>query len=300
MSAVIYLCNEAEYVTGFLTLLTQHLSERFAQYELIFVDDASCDGSLDNVRHFLKELKEEPPATIVHLSVKRGLESAMNAGTDIAVGDFVYEFDTMQTPWPPEMIGRAYDTCLSGNDIVSVSPAKNRNAGVSFFYRLFNHASHSRYALRTDVFRLLSRRAINRVRSINIQLKYRKASYATCGLKLKTLVYTGQAPKLNQPHRFSHAVDALILYTDLASRATFAVACIMLACMVVALVYTLSVFFGSSIHPTPGWTTTMLLLTGGFFGIFLVLSIVLKYLSLLIDLTFRRPVYLVESVEKLS
>ena len=44
----------------------------------------------------------------------------------------------------------------------------------------------------------------------------------------------------------------------------------------------------------------MLLLSGGFFGVFLVLTIVVKYLSLLVGLVFRRQKYLVESVEKLQ
>lgn len=43
----------------------------------------------------------------------------------------------------------------------------------------------------------------------------------------------------------------------------------------------------------------MLVLTLGFFGVFLILAIVLKYLSLLVDLVFRHQKYLVESVEKL-
>ena len=72
----------------------------------------------------------------------------------------------------------------------------------------------------------------------------------------------------------------------------------MLAGTLVELFYTLTVYLGGG-QPIEGWTTTMLVLTLGFFGVFLILAIVLKYLSLLVDLVFRHQKYLVESVEKL-
>ena len=50
----------------------------------------------------------------------------------------------------------------------------------------------------------------------------------------------------------------------------------------------------------PGFTTTMLVLTGSFFGVFAILTIIIKYLSLLVNLIFKKQRYLVESIEKIS
>ena len=44
----------------------------------------------------------------------------------------------------------------------------------------------------------------------------------------------------------------------------------------------------------------MFVLTVGFMGMFGVLTIVIKYLSLLVDLVFRHQKYLVESIEKIQ
>lgn len=44
----------------------------------------------------------------------------------------------------------------------------------------------------------------------------------------------------------------------------------------------------------------MFVITVGFAGLFAVLTIVVKYLSLLLNLTFRQQKYLVESIEKLQ
>jgi polyisoprenyl-phosphate glycosyltransferase len=40
--------------------------------------------------------------------------------------------------------------------------------------------------------------------------------------------------------------------------------------------------------PVEGFTTTMLVITGSFFGVFAILAIIIKYLSVLVDLIFLR------------
>ncbi len=299
VSAVIYLGEERQHAYAFLTALNQTLSSRFENYELIFVEDASCDDTEGEVRRFLEELSQKPPVSMIHLSLKQGLELAMNAGLDAAVGDFVYEFDTMEMPYDASLINEAYDSCIEGNDIVRVSPQKNRSFSTSLFYRLFNSASGSKYSLRTDVFRLLSRRAVNRVHSLSPTMPYRKAAYASCGLRMHTLLYEGKLSAGTQKLRFSRASDSLMLYTSLAYKVSIIIALVMLLFMVGAVVYIAVVFFGGFVEPAPGWTTTMLMMTGGFFGVFVLFAFVLKYLSLLVEMTFNRQKYLVESVEKI-
>lgn len=299
LSAVVYLGDEKEYVKPFLSVLTAKLSARFENYEIVFVDDASRDGTQQEVRDFLEAMDEKPPVTMIHMSLKQGAEMAMNAGVDMAIGDFVYEFDTMQMPYEEKLILEAYDCCLLGNDIVTAAPVRNRSMASTLFYNLFNRYSGSKYKLQTDVFRLLSRRAINRVRSICNTPRYRKAAYATSGLKLETLTFEGKLGPGIGEMRFSKAVDSLALYTDIGYKASLGVALLMLGLTFLELVYTVSIFF-SGMKPVPGWTTTMLVLTAGFFGVFLILAFALKYLSLLVDLVFKAQKYLIESVEKIT
>lgn len=299
VSAVIYMANEEKYVRSFLSALTGRLSARFQNYELIFVNDASKDATEAAVKSYLQDMETSPPVTMIHMSLQQGRELAMNAGIDMAIGDFVYEFDTMRMPYPLEMIDEAYTTCLQGNDIVSVAPKHNRNLLSSVFYGLFNSGSNSKYKLKTDVFRLLSRRAINRVHSISATMPYRKAAYAACGLKMETLTFKGGAGRIKGDLRLSRAADSLALYTGIGYKIALGISVIMLLLMVAALVYTAVIYLGGG-NPIEGWTTTMLLLTGGFFGVFLLLSIVLKYLSLLVEMVFKNQKYLVESVEKIT
>ena len=294
ISAVVYLHNDGARAVRFFQMLTEQLDAHFEQYELIAVDDACTDDTVQQLRNWAKDLAK--PLTFLHMSLFQRLEPCMNAGLDAAIGDYVYEFDTTDIPYPADMIFAAYQTALTGSDIVSVCPSRTSGAS-RLFYRVFNANSHSAYRLRTDAFRLVSRRAVNRVHASSEHLPYRKAAYAASGLKMTDLTFEGRI-RDRSAGRFSLAADSLPLYTDAGFRLSAGVTFLMMALAFAELIYTLVVFAAG--HPVEGWTTTMFVLTVGFAGVFAVLAIIVKYLSLLVDLIFKKQKYLIESVEKIQ
>ncbi len=294
VSAVVYLHNEGAELVPFFEMLYQSLDERFEQYELIAVDDRCTDDTVDTLRRWAGGIAK--PLTILHLSVYQGLETAMNAGLDCAIGDYVFEFDCVEGAFPSICITQAYDTALLGSDIVTVCP--NRQSGSSkLFYGVFNRFSRSAYSLRTDAFRVVSRRAINRVHAMAESLPYRKAAYAASGLKMTAITYDGKAPRQNTG-AFGLAMDSMVLYTDAAYLISLCAAGAMLAASVFSLVYTMLVFWNGT--PIEGWTTTMLVLTFGFSGVFALFALALKYLSLILRFTFHKQMCLVENIEKIQ
>ena len=44
----------------------------------------------------------------------------------------------------------------------------------------------------------------------------------------------------------------------------------------------------------------MLFLSVVFFSVFAILAVIIKYLSILVDLTFKKQKYMIESIEKLT
>ena len=294
VSAVVYLHNDGTRAAEFCALLVQELEAHFDQYELVAVDDACTDDTVPLLRQFAANMVK--PLTILHMSLYQGLEAGMNAGLDAAIGDDVYEFDSTRHPYEPSMVFAAYQTALKGNDIVSVCPSRT-TGGSGLFYKVFNASSHSAYKLRTDAFRLVTRRAINRVHASSEHLPYRKAAYAASGLKMADLEFDGVLPNTEQG-RWNLAMDSLALYTDAGFKASTGITMFMMILALAELLYTVVVF--ATGHPIEGWTTTMLVLTVGFAGLFAVLTILVKYLSLLLDLTFKKQKYLVESIEKIQ
>lgn len=295
VSAVVYLHNEKDQVVDFFQQLDRSLSEHFQYYELIAVNDGCDDGTEEILKKWAQQ-NLSAPLTILNMSLRQGLEPAMNAGQDAAIGDFVFEFDSIRTKFDPALIWQAYQKSLTGFDVVSVCPNHMRLSS-RMFYWLFNRFSNSRYELETDVFRLVSRRAINRVHAISSNLAYRKAAYAASGLACASIHFDGKAV-LEEDARVDKAMDSLALYTNAGYKISLAISVVMMVLTMVALVYTIVIWWTGD--PIPGWTTTMLVLSAGFSGVFFILTMAVKYLNLLVQLVFKKQNYLIEEIEKLQ
>ena len=295
ISAIVYLHNDGKKVVPFFEGLNACLDNHFDKYELIAVDDVCTDGSISNLKKWATNI--EKPLTIIHMSLFQEREKSMNAGLDCSIGDYVIEFDSVVDKLDFELVFEAYQKTQEGNDIVSVCPNKiHRSSGL--FYKIFNSSSHSAYKLKTDIFRVVTRRGINRVYALSEYLPYRKAAYAASGLKVAHIDYNGDVNNNNNNGRFSLAVDSLVLYTSVGYKVSLGITLTMLLLVLIELIYTVVIYcFGK---PIEGWTTIMIVLTLGFFGIFLILSIVVKYLSIILDMNFRKKKYLIEGMEKIQ
>lgn len=299
ISAVLYIHNNQSDIANFIHKLNNILDDNFKKYEIICVNDCSDDQSCSEIRSGAKDCNGA--IVCIDMGFPHGLESAMNAGVDYASGDFVFEFDTICADYDFNLILDVYNRCLQGYDIVSASPDKKCSISSKMFYSLFNKYSKTLYPLKTERFRVISRRGINRINQMNVSLPYRKVVYANCGLKIDSIAYTPLSDiKLKQPkytYRSSVAIDSFIIFTDVASKLSITLTFIMMAFSVLVGIYTLIVFISG--QPVAGWTTTMLVLSYGFFGMFAILSLVIKYLSVILRLIFKKIKYVIGSIEKL-
>lgn len=293
VSAVVYTQNDGLQTINFLQQIYTVLDEHFLQYEIVVVNADGAQNSNVGLKDWARGM--DKPLTVVNMSLHQPHEQCMNAGLDITIGDYVYEFDSVDMPYEPELIWQAYVTAMQGNDVVSVCP--QRVSGSSkLFYSLFNNNSNAAYKLRTDAFRLVSRRAINRAHAMNENLPYRKATYAACGLKMAELEFAGKhAAKTS--NRLDLAMDSLILYTNFGYKFSLGLALLMLFGTVGMLGYTAFIYIVG--NPVNGWTTTMLALTAGLTGLFAIMTIMLKYMTLILKLIFQKQSYLIEGIEKL-
>lgn len=155
VSLVAYLHNDSDRVTSFFQTMQKILQENFLKYEMIFVDDASEDDTVKKLRAAADGAKGGM-IQIIRMSYFQGVEMAMNAGTDLSIGDFVFEFDSLTADYEPSLVMEVYRRSLEGYDIVSASPEGGQERKSAWFYRLYNHFSTNQYPLRTERFRILS------------------------------------------------------------------------------------------------------------------------------------------------
>ena len=132
VSAVVYVRNDESRISGFLSMLAGVLEERFEHSEIICVNDFSSDGSLEKIKEFVKA-GTAVSMTVVNMSYFHGLELSMNAGVDLSIGDFVYEFDSVEMDYEPSQVVDLYYKTQEGFDIVSLSPDR----GNGLFSRAF-------------------------------------------------------------------------------------------------------------------------------------------------------------------
>lgn len=302
VSAVIYVHNVEKRITMFLRMVKQILEENFEYSEIICVNDCSSDASVEKIKMISKETCHTN-ISVLNMSYFHGMEVAMNAGVDLSIGDFVFEFDSTVIDYKAGQIMQVYRRALDGFDIVSASPNRRQQFTSKLFYSMFDQFSQLSYHMGTESFRILSRRVINRISSMNKSVPYRKAAYANCGLKTDNIVYqiSGKAEewdKEEKKYRRRLAMDTLILFTDMGYRFSITMTVLMMLLAVFVVGYTVFTYLFST--PVEGWTTTILFLSVAFFGLFGILTVIIKYLQLIIELIFRRKRYSFESIEKLT
>jgi len=303
VSAVVYVHNAEKKIQDFLNNLIDVLEENFEHSEIICVNDCSDDNSADCIKELVQRTNNTT-ITILNMSYYHGLELAMNAGVDLSIGDFVFEFDSTLVDYEKDQIIKVYKRSLEGYDIVSASPDGKQKFTSRFFYYIFDKFANSRGKMYTERFRILSRRVINRISSMNKTVPYRKVLYANCGLKVDNLVYEVVAKvrdkqeKREKKYRRHLAVDTLILFTEMGYKFSITMTVAMMLVAVFMIVYSIATYLFS--NPVEGWTTTILFLSAAFFGLFGILTVIIRYLQILVDLVFKRKRYSFESIEKLT
>lgn len=304
ISAVIYVHNAENEIEEFLGTVIEVLQENFEHSEIICVNDHSDDNSIIKVKEISDVSAAATSVSVINMSYFHGLELAMNAGMDLTIGDFVFEFDNTILDFDATEIMKIYYRALEGYDIVSAAPSKKEKFTSRFFYKIFMHYTNQPNPMSSESFRILSRRVINRISSMNKTVPYRKAVYANSGLKTDLIKYNIKAiehtrfDKSEKNYRLGLAIDSLILFTEFGYKFSMTMTLLMMMVAVLMLTYTVAV--NLMLHPVAGWTTTILFLSVAFFGLFGVLTIIIKYLQILVDLVFRRKHYSFESVEKLT
>ena len=302
VSAIVYLHQNESEIIPFLHVVHSVLSENFEQFELVFVNDASADRSRDTLKQAASRFSG-CMVSILNMSYYQGLEASMCAGVDLAIGDFIFEFDTAVIDYDPELILQVFHRCQSGFDIVACGKETERPASMLFYY-VYNRSSGAQYRLKSETFRLISRRGINRVNAMNVSLPYRKAVYANCGLKMDFIAYTptvldsGGRRKTALKNPQDTALTSLILFTNFAYRATLAFTFLMMLATVGSIAYVVAVYVMG--NPVEGYTTIMMLSSGAFFALFAIQAVVIKYLSVILGLVFQKQRYVVESIEKIT
>lgn len=301
ISLVVYLRNCENNVVDFLINIDKIFSYRFTSFEFVLVNDDCTDKTIDLVKSISDKLNGN--VNLINLAYEHGVEMAMLSGVEFSIGDFIFEFDNVNIDYDINLVMELYDKALSGFDVVAASPYNSIPFSSKLFYKYLSHISRKNMNLKTETFRIVSRRALNRILRSKEKLRYRKALYHYSGFNTSVIDYNVtkniKRNDITLSNKISLASDILVSFSDIGTKLSSLICIIFFLISIFTIVYTIISYITVK-NIQAGWTTTMIFISICFTGLFFVLSIISKYLSILLYEIQDHPRYLYKSIERLS
>ena len=300
LSVILPSYNEEKMIAEATARLAGILGGAGIDYELLFVDDGSKDGTWSEIRRCAAE---DSHVVGVHFSRNFGKESAMFAGLEQAKGDCVVVIDC-DLQHPPEKIVEMYRLWEEGYEVVEgIKEDRGEESGfhrfaANSFYGLISRATGMDMASSSD-FKLLDRKVVDTLNSLPERAVFFRALSFWVGYKKAEVRYCVQERTVGES---KWSTRSLIRYaiTNIASFSSaplHVVTVLGIVTMVVAVVFGLISLVQKIMGVAqPGFTTVILLLL--LIGSFLMISlgIIGYYLARIYDEVKGRPRYVISRI----
>lgn len=299
LSVVVPIFNEAESIGEFYRQVKIVLDGLKEPWEIVCVNDGSSDATLS---HLTSLHHADSRVKVVNLSRNFGKEIALTAGIDHACGQAIIPIDA-DLQDPPELIGVLVAKWREGYDIVNATRRtrdgenwlKRTTAGA--FYNVLEKMADIPIPRNTGDFRLLSRPAVNALKSMPERTRFMKGLFAWVGFKQTAVLYD-RAPrhaglsKWNYWRLWNFAIDGIASFSTAPLKlSTYFGLCVALLAFLYALFLVGRILlYGIDV---PGYASLMVvvLFLGGIQLI--TLGVLGEYLGRIYAETKRRPLYIV-------
>jgi glycosyltransferase involved in cell wall biosynthesis len=302
-SLVIPVFNESQLIDDLVTRTVAAVKSFAVDYELLFVDDGSTDGT---VEHLLKHRLQNKNIKIISLSKNFGHQAAFTAGLEFARGEIVAMMDgDLQDP--PELLAEMYHKIKNeGFDIISGkrtgSKGKTQRTLYTFlFHVIFKNITGLENMENSGNFSMMTREALQALLSLKEKVRYMPGLRSFIGFNQGTVSYVrdGRAqgePKMSLSKLFALATDAIFSFSRLPIRLCLWLGTLGTIVFMLAGIYVLlDKFLGFAII---GWSSTLL-------SLYFLGSIQLIFLGIVGEYVFRiykesqnRPIYFIRKVHE--
>ncbi|MEG0214643.1 MAG: glycosyltransferase family 2 protein [Hungatella sp.] len=297
LSVVVSVYNEEAALKQFYAETKKVLDQISWDYELLFINDGSGDGSLQ----ILYELTEaDPRVALVNFSRNFGHEAAMIAGIDFATGDAIVCMDA-DLQHPPECIPEILKKLEEGYEVISMVRTKNTSAGwfknlaSSAFYHLINRLSDVKFESNvSDFFAISSSVALVLRDNYREKVRFLRGYVQSVGFRKTTLEYEARArvageSKYSIKKLFVFSVNTILCFSNLPLRLGIFAGIFAALLGVIVMIYTLCTRGGAP----SGYATIVVLICFMFAILFLLIGIIGEYIAILFSELKDRPIYIV-------
>ena len=303
LSAVVVCYRDEGNIRALYERLSKVLSGITPDFEIIYVNDCSPDGSEPILRDLASK---DQRLTVISQSRNFGAQAAFTAGMVQALGDAVILMDgDLQDP--PELITQFVEKWLKGSEVVYGIRRKRERSMSKLnqwlyhqFYVLFNRLSYVKMPMDAGEFSLIDRKAVDWMNSLPERDRLMRGLRAWVGFKQTGVEYV-------RPERFSGpSTNSFFKNLRWARKAIFSfsyvplewvsylAAAVMLISLIGMLIYIVSFFMFPNVPR--GITTVFVLVL--FLGSvqLLSVSIIAEYIGRIFEETKQRPRYITREI----
>jgi glycosyltransferase involved in cell wall biosynthesis len=267
------------------------------EYEIVFVDDGSKDGSLQEI---LSLREQDPKVKVITFTRNFGQMAAMLAGFKEATGDAVINISA-DLQDPVELIPQMVEKWLGGSETVICYRTDRSD---TLFSKLFSRMAYS--VLRISMpqippggfdFVLMDRKVMDAFNAIDVRHRFFQGDLLWTGYRTSFIPYirlkrTIGKSQYNFGKKLKNFLDAILDASYLPIRF---ISLIGLFTSTLGVIYSVSIFFSWLRNETPfqGWAPLMIvtLLIGGV--IMIMLGIIGEYIWRINEEVRKRPNYVV-------
>lgn len=271
-------------------------------YELLFVNDGSADGSAAILSGFAAA---DPRVKIVNFSRNFGHEAAMIAGIDYAAGDGIICMDA-DLQHPPEYILEIVKRFDEGYEVINMVRLKNRTAGLvknvtsAAFYKFINMLSDVKFEANASDFFAVDKAAADVLRSnYREKVRFLRGYVQSIGFKKTTIQYEARPrvageSKYSIRSLFKFSINTLLCFSDLPLKLGIYSGAAVAVFGVLMMIYT--IYTWTRYGAPSGYATIVVLMSFMFAVLFILVGIIGEYIAILFAEMKDRPVYIVHDV----
>ncbi len=305
LSLVIPCYNEEQNVSLFYETVKKDFSAVNFEYELVFVNDGSRDGTFKELQ---KLCDGDIPVKIVNFSRNFGKESAMYAGLRESEGEYVtiIDADLQQRPSIALDMVNTLDNEPEFDCVAAYQDTRNESKALIFFkncfYKLINKFSDTEFIQGASDFRTFRRPMVEAILSINEYFRFSKGLFSWVGFKTKFIPYVADeratgSSKWSFWKLFRYAMEGIFAFSTTPLRISTIIGLItaLLSIIYLIVVVIQKLAFGINVE---GYATivVLILLLGGIQ--LCCIGIIGEYIARTYIQTKNRPIYIAKDVIK--
>lgn len=306
ISIIVPCYNEEESLPLFYDEICKVSSEfKKVDFEFIFVNDGSRDRTLEIARELSKKDKR---VRYISFSRNFGKESAILAGLDYSVGDYVAIMDA-DLQDPPSLLHEMYIgikdegyDCVATRRVSRKGEPPIRSFFAKCYYKLINKISKTEIVDGARDYRLMSRQMVDSILSLREYNRFSKGIFSWVGYNTKWLEYknverVAGTTKWSFWKLFLYSLESIVAFSTvpLAIASVMGLLFFLVSLILIIVIIVKTLTFGD---PVAGWPSLACII---FFvsGVQLFsIGVIGQYLSRLYLEVKGRPVYIVKETEK--